>query len=93
MSLEVSVRKNFVHIIFLIGTVLQVITPYYFEDKIGSKSQQITSSSYETSWYEETYEYKNLFVILMQCNQKSMKFKMLGMYNLPHEKFTSVSHL
>lgn len=93
MSLEVSVREYLVHIIILIKTVLQVITPYYFGDKIASKSQQIISSSYETSWYEESYEYKKLIVILMQCNQKSMKVKMLRMYNLTHEKFTSVSHL
>lgn len=93
MSLEVSVKEYLVHIVFLIGTALQIITPYYFGEKIMSKSRQIILSSYGTSWFEESYEYNKLIVILMQCNQKSMKCKILGMNNLTHGKFTSVSHL
>ena len=79
--MEVSVKIYLVYIVFLIGTAIQVITPHYGE-KITSKSQQVISSSY-----------KKLIVILMPCNQKSMKCKILGFYNLTHKGFISVSHL
>lgn len=63
MSMEVSVKEYLVHIVFLIGTALQVITPYYFGERIMSKSRQIISSSYEMSWFEESYEYKKLIAV------------------------------
>lgn len=64
-----------------------IFIPNYFAERVLSKSNQLLRMAYDCYWYQQSPEFKKIFVVFMENLKNPIKFWIVGIFELNLGKF------
>jgi odorant receptor len=75
---------------YLMSMVLQIFLPCYYGNELSAASEKLSLSVFDSSWNEESEEFKTAMKIFMENTKKPLKISALGTFHLNLENFLKI---